>query len=311
MANPGRIRIRVRGSDQASTAISKMDASFDRGLVKEARDRAVSLRHKLRTRTAGAYYKAGTGRFSRGLNAFLDVSKTASGGTRATIKVTAIDYRESKFLTVLVGGYPPPMQAYYIFAKGIAGLFDPVLLEESRLQKGSYGTKRQFAQIGRRVAKGRLKVPKEGYMPSSSRRGGKEGRAPRTATGTAFMHGQPARPAENYYYPLWVKHPGFGEMGDIVEQVVIEEGELWAKETLTHAAVSFDPTNARMGISLISGGVSQVERGTPSGAYTGGIADPVRLARDAGARQARQSIARLTGTRERPTLPRFRDYPIE
>jgi len=242
----------------------------------------------------------------------LEVTKTVSGGTVATIKVTMISYRESRFLTKFAsGGLEPPAHAYYIMAKGLKGLFDPVLLSQPKLTEGAYGTKRHLAKIGRRMTSSRLKVPRAGLEAVP----GRFGRMGRRAFVPGGIPLQPDEPQSIlFYYPLWVLHPGFGEQGDVVEKVINEEAALWKQENIGNAVVSFDPVRAKKGISLTSGGILQVTGAggrAPSSAYTGGIADPVRLAKDAGARQARQSMARLTGTPERPALPRFRDYPIE
>jgi hypothetical protein len=250
-----RIRIRVLGTDEVTTSVKKMSADFDQATISEARDRAISLREKLRTRTQVAYHRAATGRFSRSLNTSVDVTRAPGGSTLAIIKVTGITYRESKFLTSFFpGGFTDfPVDAYYIFAKGLRDIFDPSLLRDKSLREQNYGNKRHLAKIGRRLATSRLKVPRSGYDAVVGR-GGREHTVAQDVGGLP-----PAMPGDlstTYYYPLWVEHPEIEE--DVVAEVVTEEGEEWKNNNLTNAKVIFNPSNPQAGIGLQSVGVRRV-----------------------------------------------------
>lgn len=272
---PSGVRIVISDTGKVTQSIQRMSDDFDKKLVKRARDRADSLRVKLRLATAAAYTKSGTGRFSRGLNTKLIVS-TGGGRTTATIQATMIQYRESEFLTEFGGRGGPPRAPYYIFAKGAHNIFDTTHAKEFGKQRfGPQGEKlrnpwfRAVASIARKKTGHRLQVPLQGYIGISTR----SGRERRQAINGPAKAGDPFG---RFYYPLWVRHPGF-PMGDVVLDTIASAAEQFKEEAIADAVVSFNPAKASSGISFTGATVvktasSRVSTQTGRAVSAGGLA---------------------------------------
>lgn len=282
-----KIKIRVEGDKAVITNVQNMSDGFNRSLVEIAQQRASILRDKLRARTAAEYNRSGTGRFSRGLNTRVLVSKPG-GRTQTTIQVTMINYRENKFLTEMVGGgfTDFPVKAYYIFARGVTdpnfknpqvgslALFDPHTSEDINKR----GFKRSRAIFGRQIALSRLKVPFTGFTTTLGRFG-RESLVP--------IDAEPGQmKSEQFYYPLWVHHP---EINDVVTPTILEEGELLRDQAANAArlnftarsnvVVRFNPNDPGSGINFttVPITVKQTARGNTTNASVQVPASLIRL----------------------------------
>lgn len=256
------IRIIVSNTQQTTTDVQRLSDNFEKAIVKRAQDRAASLRTKLRSRTEAAYAKTGTGRFSRGLNARV-VVEGGGTNTKATIFATMVTYRENRFLTELAGVGPPPTSPYYIFARGLRDLFDTRLT--SKLGKQYFGPQgeklrnswfRLTLGFARKQTSHRLKVPAQGLI-SIPTRSGRERR--QAIMGPALGSDLTGR----FYYPLWVKHPGFAKQGDVVLETILEAAAQMKEEVLADAVVSFNPAKPEAGITFTGSRVRRVSTTSP------------------------------------------------
>lgn len=182
----------------------------------------------------GLLYSRGTGRAARGIRA--KVARIKDGDKEgAGIKVTAINYREMRFITNLNGtGYfkflPYPVPPYTIYAKGAEDL--DIDLDR---KTGHNRTKTYIRSLLRRNDLGRLKVPRPTAFFTTVRRG----RGPAESRQIRDILGPPD-PGDNasafFFYPLWVNHPGFSR--DVISDVVARERSLYAERTLQQVKAS-------------------------------------------------------------------------
>jgi len=195
-----------------------------KGLQSDAEKQAERVQARLRSETAVAYHRAATGRFSRGL--YARVIKTDTG---AAIRISMINYRESRFLTNLGGlgefsNRPYPIPPYRIYAKNARDVAIKINDKgEVELRKGRQAMK----QLRFIKGVGRLKVPRSNVIFEASRtRGGGESRRPVEVltTGGVDPFDFSVEPKSGaFFYPLWVEHPGFER--DVVSEVTASERE--------------------------------------------------------------------------------------
>lgn len=216
----GRVIVRTNAR-QVAEGLQPIPQRVERDIFKTHQEQAQILQTELRTKAALAYKRASTGRFARGLS--VHVQKVKKG---AQLRVTMINYRESRFLTNLGDqgffkfGYPVP--EYRIYAKGAEGLDFSLNVRTGRVtaRSGKLAMKRAgwYGDVGR------LKVPKKNVAMEAFRqegRGGGESVRPvkigKKGSRTPFDFTRTHK-SSAFFYPLWVDHPGFHE--DVVSEVV-------------------------------------------------------------------------------------------
>jgi len=183
--------------------------------------RADEIQARMRSAAMAEYSKTGTGRFARGINARVINSGSPGEKIASMIRVTAINYRETRFLTDIGGGgyfKSYPVRPYRIFARG--GLEGP---------RGKAGSKVDINFVRSTAGEHRLKVPRAGrFFEAFRKHGGGESRRISDALG-------PMDPGDAmkafFFYPLWVNHPGFRR--DIISQIAIQEGAAYQDAVVT------------------------------------------------------------------------------
>jgi len=253
-----RLRVVIRNADGVAQSLYTMNEDFVDGVRQIVQEHARKLKMRLQIETKAAYYKAATGRFSRGLNTQVTIEKSGQGAT-ATIRVSAIEYRENKFLSELFGGLPPPNRPYLIFARGLDNPFD--LIQDPI---GAKSRRRLARRLAGQAGSHRLKVPVNQYStivhPNQ-----RESRVANPTSGTSFLKGSEPNTSQDFYYPLWVTHPGFER--DVVLDVDTDEATSWMNEQLELARFTFDPKNAAggIGVSFIQPTIQKTVTGVRAG----------------------------------------------
>lgn len=217
-----------------SELVEGVHQRFVGSLLSDPDERAAAIQNRLRMEVELAYNRAATGRVSRGIFAKATKMGTKDGKSVETVvRVTMINYRETRFLTNLDGmGYFKhyPVEKYTIFAK--SDLRFRGATDQTR-KVGRSGIK----SLLRRSGVGRLKVPRSTAFFTAARqpgRGGGESRIINDILG-------PASPGDLksafFFYPLWVQHPGFHE--DVISEVALDEGARFQTEVAEVATESW------------------------------------------------------------------------
>lgn len=241
----GLVRMQTKGLEELRAGLQGIPQRVHARMGETAKERASRIQARLQAETAGAYVKAATGRFSRGLRASATQTTGNGGRARTVIRVTMINYRESQFLTNLAGGgyfKSYPVEPYRIFAEGVEGARD--LISFGRRTNSLRSGRRAIALI-KRHGVGRLKVPRQTAFFESSRQPGRrrvETREIRDAIGP--MGNDPK--SAFFFYPLWVNHPGFAR--DVVSDVVLDEGGQYINDQ-TQAVKSAHLEDGLIGVS--------------------------------------------------------------
>lgn len=206
-------------SAEAARKLATIRLSRDPQLLRDSQDRAQFIEAKMRAAALAQYHKTGTGRFARSIRA--SVSQSTSGDRSETIiKVSAGNFRETKFLTNIGGAgffrrFKYPVAPYDIWARGARRV-----AEETPVGVG-VGTRSNLQRTMRNTRVGRLKVPRASAFFTSSRgsRGGGERRVINDALGPMD---QGDRAGAFFFYPIRVTHPGFER--DVISDIAQEEG---------------------------------------------------------------------------------------
>lgn len=248
-AEGGNLVIQVRTNSKEIAAVAReLRTRVGTTILSDADQRADAIQTRLRAAILGTYTKAATGRMSRGIFAKATKTGTPEGGIQTVIRVTMFNYREANFITNLGGrGYFQrfPVGPYRIFAKGAEGVLDFV---SSFRKKNTIRSGRQTIAIVKNIGVGRLKVPRKSTIFTASRQPGRGGGESR---GVPDM--QIGERGANFFYPLWVNHPGFPE--DVISQVALEEGARFTAEIKDKvAAVSTDIPVVKPVVSFKGGG---------------------------------------------------------
>lgn len=232
----GRLQIRTNAG-AAANAVAKADAKISPGLLADAKKRAAEIQTRMQEAALIQYSKSGTGRFARGIHAKVSQSKQTNV-SETVIRVTSVNYRESKFLTNIGDsgyfkiGYP--IEPYTIWAKGAEGA-----AEEVPIGVNPY-TKTNYKRVSRLRGVGRLKVPRAGAFFVAARkpgRGGGESRFLR-GLGANVTPEQVASGTAGFFYPLKVEHPGFKR--DVISNIAQEEQEKFISGARGVVSRSFD-----------------------------------------------------------------------
>lgn len=207
----------------AKDALKDLRQRVPAAMLADSQQRAARVQERLRTAVEVTYTK-GTGRVSRGI--FAKVSKsTVEGKEEVALRITMRNYREVHFMTNLGGnGYfkSHPVKPYRIFAKGAQEIFERINSATGEVSYYNPKTGRLRSKV-----KHRLKVPRDtSFLDTVVGPGGAESRVIRDILG-------PPDPGDAlgafYFYPLWVKHPGFPD--DVISLVARDEGAAYITET--------------------------------------------------------------------------------
>ena len=244
-AAPPAIRVRIEDLEATIKALVQSGSSFEEAVKSVTESHAHTIQQTLRQETDFAYTK-GTGRFSRGIKTRVSHEITDDSVTSRII-VTLPGYRETRFLTDIGGSGKFkvfPVAGYYIFAKGVGRLFDAQAVGDSI--KGAEA--QRYVKLARKRARSRLKVPvgHKTFRLLSAAPAGK--RLETKFEDTAF------------FYPLWVRHPGFPQdvVGDVLtreefdytqEMVDKTTGEM-AKVIARQQTLSFSRSTRPFGITV-------------------------------------------------------------
>lgn len=197
--------------ERAKVTLDELQAAIGPQLLGSANERAAKIQAAMRFATSQAYVRAATGRFSRGIYAKVQGIREGDK-VGARIVVTALNYRETKFLTNLGGGgyfKAPgyPVGPYEIWARGAEDYFAEY--RASRRNRPLKGA--DYRRVGRLETQdkiGRLKVPRRGTWFESERRG----RGPSESRFIRDFFGRKRstdRQSDFFIYPFKVQHPGF------------------------------------------------------------------------------------------------------
>ena len=219
----GQVIMQTRGLKNAQQQIKTAPRSIKTALEVTANERAQRLQSTLQQALAAEYSKSGTGRFARGIR--VSVTTSASGSkSRTHLQIKAMTYRETKFLTNLggIGRFKQfPVAPYRIYAKGAQVLAD---IFTSRT-KGRTLAKAINKLGGGKIS--RLKVPRSGNIISAGRQPGRGGGEQRFIRASGP---QPPWAKTQFFYPLWVNHPGFRR--DLLSELAISEGSQYMQDVV-------------------------------------------------------------------------------
>lgn len=239
----GEVRISIRGQQESQKALQLLRTRVGTRILSDGDKRASAIQQRMRAAVEVAYNRAATGRVARGIFAKVTSKGRPGDEVQSVIRVTMLNYRETRFLTNIGGGgwfqrFPVP--PYRIFAEGVESELND--LKPAR-RSNSMRSGRSAIRIVKGNGVGRLKVPRRSSFFTASRQPGRGGGESRSIGDILGPAGGGDRQGHFFFYPLWVNHPGF--KADVIADIALEEGARFTSETTEgfaadHSFVSTD-----------------------------------------------------------------------